>query len=166
MNTWIAVIGTLLGATIGGGIAFLNSYFQLQTQLKRDRQRVLLSRLEEIYELLWRIRKAYTLSSLEMVGKLSGTELADKLEADTVVPIERLELLIGFYAPTLFDLLQKLEEHRNTFGELVLKSILWDKRDANVRTQIMQSLGPELQNLGNLCVQMQKEVLLLSKDQF
>jgi gas vesicle protein len=163
MNPWIAIIGTLAGALIGGGLALLNAHFQLQRQAKRERQKLLLSKLEEIFELLSRIRKAYSLTSLQIVFKLSGTDAAQHTSDETLIPIERLQLLIGFYAPTLSGHLEKLEQHRNEFGELLAKSILWDKRDDKAKKEIFQAIEPGWRKLDKACAEMQEHVLLLSK---
>src|SRR5205823_3509102 len=100
MNTWIAIVAALAGAIVGGGIAFLNSFFQLRHQRVRERNRLLLSKLEEIHRVLSQFRDAYKDSMHERLLTAAG---ASKAEPPTKVPMETLQMLVGFYAPQLTD---------------------------------------------------------------
>jgi len=45
MNGWLGIIGVIIGALLGGGIAWFNSKFQLRHQAEMDRKKFLLSKL-------------------------------------------------------------------------------------------------------------------------
>lgn len=52
MTPWIGIIGTLLGAALGGWFALANSRIREKSETSRERRRLLLSKLEELFVLL------------------------------------------------------------------------------------------------------------------
>ena len=95
--------------------------------------------------------------------KIIATEAAKQFADETIVPIERLQLLIGFYVPELSDRLGQLEKCRNEFGHLIYKSIMLDEQNEKAKKEISNALEPEWTKLDNVCADIQKEVISLSK---
>src|SRR5262249_15566971 len=98
MNAWAGIIGTVLGVLIGGLIAWFNSRFQLRSQEAKDRKKLLLGKIEEIYDLLSQLNHSFTLLTLEQIKILTERtpfQAPDKVSA----PFDKLQMLISIYAP-------------------------------------------------------------------
>jgi iron-sulfur cluster repair protein YtfE (RIC family) len=118
---WIGVIGALAGAIVGGSIALINLRLQLREQRKRERNKLFLSKLEEIHKVLSKFRECYRGSIRERLLTAHGLE---KIEEDaSQVPIEKLKMLVGFYAPELAEHLRKVGDARKNYSGVLIKSI-------------------------------------------
>jgi uncharacterized protein (DUF697 family) len=156
---WIGVIGALVGAIIGGTIAFLNSFLQLREQRKRERNKLILSKLEETHEVLSKLREAYKWVIHERISKLYGKNIDQELQK---VPIERLKMLVGFYAPSLTDQLNMLEISQKVFGDALVESVV-ATTSLNSK-EALSNLFERESGINKICVDMQTEIVLISKN--
>jgi hypothetical protein len=95
MNGWLGIIGVIIGALLGGGIAWFNSKFQLRHQAEMDRKKFLLSKLEEIHELLSDYKHSYQMLTAEMLRRFASEDFAEPPELQAI-PSEKLKMLVGF----------------------------------------------------------------------
>lgn len=99
---WIAVIGTLAGALIGGGISYLNTQQQLKYQSERERKKYLLEKLDRLSESVEELRLLmFALSSKWPNPK--DTEGNIKGYSEAVAQMARVRGLVTIYAPELLD---------------------------------------------------------------
>ncbi len=70
MNAWIGIIGTVIGTFLGGGLAWLNSKFQMRSQTEKDRKKLMLQKMEEIHELLSDYKHSYKMLTAEMLKEV------------------------------------------------------------------------------------------------
>lgn len=163
MTVWIGVIGTILGTLVGGGLALLNTHLQFRHQVRRERQKLLLSKLEELHVVLSAFRKSYKTSTVDQVQKSLGADPSRRTEDEISVPIERLQLLVSFYTPELTALLQQIEKCRKEYETPLLKSVLSSKEGEATKKQNRNALFVEQKKLDKACADMQAEVVRLSK---
>ena len=97
MNAWVGFIGMVVGTLLGGGIAWFNSRFQLRHQTEQDRKKFVLSKLEEIHELLSDYKRSYQMLTAEMLKRFASEDFAELPELQAI-PSEKLKMLVGFYA--------------------------------------------------------------------
>lgn len=157
---WIGVIAALVGAIVGGSIAALISYLQTRTQRARETKKLLLSKLEETHEALSRLRFAYKKSLSERFATVAGT----KREMSGPPPIERLQMLVGFYAPELAPYLEKIEAARTSYGDAAAQTVSLDRDDEPTQKQKLGLLVAAEQKTSAACTEMQNEVIRLSKN--
>jgi hypothetical protein len=115
----IGVIAALVGAIVGGGIAALVSYLQTRNQKARETKKLLLSKPEEIHEVLSQLRYVYK----DSVYKSFAAVANGRRETSVAPPIERLEMLVGFYATELSPYLEGLEGARTAYEEAIAKTL-------------------------------------------
>ncbi len=127
VNAWIGIIGTVVGALLGGSAAWLSARFQLHRQEERERKRLFLSKLEELYEVVAQFKDSYKMSTMSLVKTLTAGEAADMSDLPAL-PIEKLQMLIGFYAPELEPLLVQLFLRREEFGNTIISCIRFDPK--------------------------------------
>jgi len=108
---WIGIIGTLCGALVGGGLALLNARLQFNQQVHRERQKLLLSKLEELHEVITKVQDSYEDFTLKTISNCLQIETPPKLkDAIGKAPIERVRLLVSIYAPELTGFVSELEQ--------------------------------------------------------
>ncbi|HEY9286250.1 MAG TPA: hypothetical protein VIP46_22555 [Pyrinomonadaceae bacterium] len=158
---WIGVIGALAGAIVGGSIALLNSRLQLREQRKRERNKLLLSKMEELHEVLSQFRECYRGSIRERLLTAHGLE---KIEEDmSKVPFEKLKMLVGFYVPELAEHLRKVMDARKSYGGVLIKSIGLERQGEPAMKNALAALFVAEGEVSKSCRDMQEEVVKLSK---
>lgn len=161
MNAWVGFIGIVVGTVLGGGIAWFNSSFQLHYQAERDRKRFVLSKLEEIHELLSDYKHSYQMLTAEMLKRLAS-EVFEELPELQAIPSEKLKMLVGFYAPELSASFSNVERFGEEYGELIGDHLLREKgREAQKKS--VSFLLFQSGKIGEACGAMQQEVIHLSK---
>jgi hypothetical protein len=101
MTAWIGIIGTVIGAIVGGGLTLLNAHLQTRRQAQQDRRKLILSKLEELYEAISHFRFMHHELFLQLMTE--GPNAGGKVEARERrgLLIDRILMLVGFYAPEL-----------------------------------------------------------------
>src|SRR5215213_3707706 len=155
MTTWIGVVAALVGAIVGGGIAFFNSQLQLREQRLREKKKLLLSKLEELHEVLSQFRESYRGSIHERLLTAAGAEkVAGNLPK---VPIEKLQMLVGFYAPELAEHLRKIEGARKDYGSVLMKTVGLERQNESAKKEALGALFAVEGNVSKSCIDMQAE---------
>ena len=122
MSAWIGIIGTIFGALLAGILSWFNPRFQLRYKEARDRKRFFLNNLEEIYEVLVQFKHLYTMLTLDQITTLVARQPFQKSEGPPV-PIERLQMLVGFYAPELSPQLEQLLNSRKEYSQSLVERV-------------------------------------------
>jgi len=157
---WIGIIAALVGAMVGGGIAALVSYLQTRAQRARETKKLLLSKHEEIHEVVSQVRYAYKNSLRKTFAAVANATR----EMSGAVPIERLQMLVGFYAPELSSYLEKLEAAQTSYGEAIAKTLRIETDAESIQKQKLGVLVAAEQKISAACTEMQSEVIRLSKN--
>ncbi len=131
MADWATLVGTIAGAGIGGGIAYLVMKQQHSHELALETNRRQLSNYEAIHEVLSKIAHQAGVLNFGVIGdlgygsKLKGDILGDKM------PTERLHMLVDFYArdlkPDTAAIDAQLKVLARVIGEVLLQK---DRGDA------------------------------------
>jgi len=151
MTALVGVIGTLLGVILGGWFAFANARRQQQHQDVREKRRLVLSKIEELFLVL---EKHRTLISRD-VSLINGQHIAEtrgetdselyfeKTSTDDEIPSrEKTDMLVLFYVP---DVVEDYAKFVNTFDvsrRLVLGVLLAykdnsdDQEKADIRVEM------------------------------
>lgn len=159
MSEWVGIIS----AMIGGILALLGVSLQSRRQAHHDKRKLLLAKLEELYSALSLLRKSYKAADLEAVSHITGSELASEVKNALPVPIEKLQMLVGIYAPELTAHLERVEKARDAYGYLYGQYILVpDKRGEAGKTAI-SALFSQQSEIQQACVEMQAAVASLAR---
>lgn len=108
---WLLFVGPLLGVLMGGFLASVAKLIELRHQRKMEQNKVVLARVEELYDLLIRypviwietLDKYYGGISNETFGKLIGTGFVQ-------APVVKVDLIIDLYFPELRPRLERIYE--------------------------------------------------------
>lgn len=159
MNVWVGVIS----AVIGGLLTMLGASLQSRRQIHHDRRKLLLAKVEELYSALALLKKSYKAADVEAVSHITGSELSSEVKGALPVPIEKLEMLVGIYAPELSTYLERVEKSRNAYGYLYGEYIkVADKRDEASKAAI-SALFYQQSEIQLACAEMQAAVAALAR---
>src|SRR6185503_18650968 len=122
MTAWIGIIGTVIGALLAGGAAWLNARSQIRRQEERDRKKYILSKLEELYEAITHLRRHYAELTIREMMHLAG-RIPMEPSKILPLPIGKIQMLIGFYAPELEPLIDVLLKCRNDYSAVLARRI-------------------------------------------
>jgi hypothetical protein len=128
--------GAIAGALIGGGIAYHVTKQQHGHEMRLEQQRRLLASLEAIHEVLSTIAHQ---AGILNVGVLGDIGYNSKFKGDLLkerMPVERLDMLVDFYAPTLKPDVQAINKQLELLARIVSEIILKKDRgdDWNAKT--------------------------------
>jgi hypothetical protein len=158
MTAWIGIIGVV----IGGALTFLSGYIQQQRQIRRDRQKLLLSKLEEIHEVLSQYRLTYRGVMSEIIKGIPN-DTPPEFKDLPHVPTEKLQMLVGFYASELREHLDLIEARRKEYAQLFFKTFGPENELGNTNQRAFAVLTEPSKMLDHACASMQAEVIALSK---
>jgi hypothetical protein len=164
MAVWVGVIAALSGALLGGGLALLNARLQFNQQIQRERKKLVLTKLEELHEVLTKVRKSYEASTLDRISDYFNVETPADAKDAMKTPIERVHLLVSFYAPNLNDSLSRLEELRMDYGKVLSNAILYSKSDTASKQKTLGALQVEWKKIDTALGELQTQVVALSRN--
>lgn len=165
MAAWFGVITTLVGVVVGGLITTLTSFLQLREQRRREKNKLILSKLEEIHKVLSRFREL-NIKTFGARGKDAQLNLFEG-EIERKVLLQELEMLTGFYASELLDDLLKLQQSNKKYSRALVKTLQERKeRKANgeaIEDEIAFSIEAEIKEVEGMCFGMQLKVITSSQ---
>lgn len=169
MTAWIGIIGTIVGALLAGGAAWFNARSQIRRQEERDRKNHILSKLEELYEAITQLRRHYAeLTITEMMTLAQVDRSAMKPPDMQPLPLNKIQMLVGFYAPELEPLMEQLLKCRDDYGAVIARR--FELMYLEPEPQIEEAMKNCLANfrdkgliLSEVCEYMQKALVLISK---
>jgi hypothetical protein len=104
-----ALIGTMLGAVIVGGAAYFILRRPHRHYSKEDQKKFFLGKLEQIYEVSADIRDLYRKSSEDILRYIVTDEGSKSWKETRVIPLQKMKMLVAFYAPQLDSYMKKVE---------------------------------------------------------
>lgn len=160
MSLWILIAGTLVGTLLGGLLGLVNTKVQLKTQINRDRERLVLGKLEELHQVLSQFKQAYADLSF-MAGSHAAIE--EMIKQHSSIPTEKLNMLVGFYAPELSSKLEAVEQLSREYDNALAQFIQWDEKDEETKKKTLSTATDLKQRLDRACSEMQSGIIALSR---
>jgi hypothetical protein len=159
-NAWIGLIGAFAGALIVG----LSHYFSARSQFKWDRaweqKTFVRSKLEDLFTAVGDLRDAYIDMYAGCVTRLPH----QRIDVPKEFPVERLRMLVGFYAPEVRPFLPRLEEAKREFGTAMLQLIAKQEiADAEGWSEGIDRVGGTFKRLDSIFDEIENELIALSK---
>lgn len=179
MRTWIKDLIPLLTTVFGGVVGWLVARYQQSRLESREKNKIILQKLEELHEALTRF-----MDNLVVIWHESSiTEMDDA--ASRVIPRhllpprttfkaepgseDRIKVLIGFYTPQLADQWQKIEEASGDFCEMAIRTaagdlleLLGDKKE-EAKPSNARAIIDQLDRIYVMCEEMKKKVVEISE---
>lgn len=150
-------LAALLGTALGGLISYLAAVHQQNRQHRRERENLLLAKVEETYQAGVEVRDGYRVAWGEMTGRLAlgqfgGVENLKKIE------IDRVRMLVELYFPTLEASLKSLEAAAEVFSDAIGNAVSSIDQPECVRVRFQRPLFDGFDGVDEACVQFLKEV--------
>lgn len=179
MNGWIKDIMPVLTAIIAGVAGWFVARYQLGRQESREKNELILQKLEELYQDLSRFVENLAVS-LHQSTATNLENLASSVIPKHLMPLkptfnaepvseDRIKALIGFYAPELSEDWTKLEAASGDFCEMVIRTsaggvleMLGDKKE-RAKTPNSRAVIEQLDKVYLMCEGMKKKVIEISK---
>ena len=139
MAEWVGLIGALAGTAIGGFVTYKVANQQHAHERRTDRQHRQIEALEAIYELLSSITSQASTLNMGVIGDLGYNS---PLKADILkerIQLDRLKMLVDFYAPVLKPHVKSMSAYLATIGEAVGEVMLNKNRTEEWKTRTVQS---------------------------
>lgn len=162
MNSWIGIIGAIVGVLVGGGLSWLNSRFQLKQQEIKDRKKLLLGKLEELYEIVSQINQTYSELTSEQL-KIVSDRLEFNIPNSPKIPTDRLNMLVDFYAIELKSTRLRLTKCCEEYGEVLVNRISLELRGNDEIKRFIDDLRREDTKLSQACTVMKMHIAKLTK---
>jgi hypothetical protein len=164
---FIGVVGVVIGCLLTGLFSIVNSYFQAVAVKEREKNKLILEKLESLFETLGILREFYGETFKTFHRYLIGSEALP-----TVAPPESDEMmkvlcLQSFYAPSLKDKISQLFTEIQEFTAFKTSVLLYiaskvvDAAEVNKITKNGQAI---LRKINTSCLGIQEELAKLSKE--
>lgn len=178
MNAWIGSISALLGIMLGGLISWLITRQQLRHQELRERNKTVLSKLEELHQLLGDYAiSLFAIISVQIESEadqlrslLKNTfpkvQLPDRPEREkkNVMSLDRISLLVGAYAPDLNGHLDNLVAVTGEFSQASRELTVAKLRSQQTgKSESYERLVDRFGAIDRICTEMQVEVINITK---
>ena len=162
MNTWTAIVASLLGVIVGGGLSWLSARSQSKRDERREKRKHILAKLEELHEVISAYRHEFNLLTSDRFAVASGAAGWYEKESKPL-PKEKLRMLVGFYASDLVSFLERVEQAGNEQRAVALQCASIHRESEPARSQLVGALMEKQQQTDLACEAMQKQIVLLSK---
>lgn len=158
----IGVVGTLLGGLVGGLLTYLNSTALAKLEMKWQQVRLRQEKLEEISGLLDQVQHRYDKLAGDMLLKVeTGKPLEQSGER---LPIDRLRILMEFYAPSMLDDWPKLEEGRELFSKVFLDIMSDTQRTKPEKQELNSRAFTAAREVTKVCRSLSEKAALLARE--
>jgi len=164
MNEWVPVISAFVGALVAGFLSYRAAAIRLSKEETAEKRAIILQKLEETHQVVRSIRQSYRESIVHMIRFL----LVNQSESSASVPIEidRLQMLVGFYFPSILSLVEVLETEQHRFGSVIAESIVAATKPNAARQALADSVVQQGNKIDAACNELMKAVTLLARDHF
>lgn len=164
----LTLLGVIVGALLTGILSLLNSYFQATAQTERERNKLILEKLEELFGSIEILRIHYKNSFLTHHRYLILTEDLPKAVApEESNPMVKILGLASFYAPDLKTQLNQMVEDASAFSKFQKEVLLYlsqNKVDQSEVDRITSQGKTTMEKINKSCLDMQEEITDLSKN--
>jgi hypothetical protein len=145
MNEWIPVFAAFTGALVAGLISYRAAAIKMNKEDKAEKRTFILGKLEETHEVARTIRISYRKTYGDTVKLLMTNE--HETRGDSLVEIDRLFMLVGFYFSELLPAIEILEKSRVQFGAILADSIVAVTIPDTPRQPLLDSLHQQYRQL-------------------
>lgn len=159
-SIWLLIVATLGGALLGGAMGLLNTRMLTKSMFSRERERLILAKLEELHEALSQFALGY--ADLALLAS-SDAEAVDLLKQHWSIPEARVAMLVGFYAPALRPKLENVERLSDEFDRALGRLVGSKGGDDEERVAAMAAAEDAGRRLERACKEMQAELISLSR---
>jgi hypothetical protein len=137
LEAWLGLIGALGGVLIAGVIerVRLSDQFLREKRWEHDQDRR--KRLEELFEVIDEIRTGYKKSFNNAIMRV---EHGHSEVEQTRLPISRMRMLVGIYAPEATEALMQFENAYQQYGDALAATIGADSSPKPERQRILGAL--------------------------
>lgn len=162
MDSWIGVIGTLLGGMAGALSTYLVADAHARRQMRWESVKLTQSKLEELAQVLDEVAHHYVKISGDALMRV---QFGKPYKSDgTRIPHSRLAMLVNFYAPELTLDLQALTEMTKRYGEVLAEAIRDVPRDTTQKQELNGRLLVGSSQIGDKCEEMSKKAATIAKE--
>jgi|GEM_PF-4135152 len=164
----LTLLGVIVGALLTGILSLLNSYFQATAQTEREKNKLILEKLEELFGSIEVLRIHFKNSFLIHHRYLILTEdLPKAAPPEESNPIVKILGLASFYAPNLKPQLNQMVEDASLFSKFQKEVLLYlanKKVDQGEIDRIINQGKTIMEKINKSCLDMQKDITDLSKN--
>ena len=155
MDTWIGIIGTLLGGVVGAGTTYLTANAHARRQMKWESVKLTQNKLEELAQVLDEVSYHYKKISGDALMRV---QFGKPYQSDgSRIPHNRLAMLVHFYAPELLSNLESLTKATNSYGETLAEAILGFERNTQQKQELSGRLLKDAHRVEDMCEKMTKK---------
>jgi hypothetical protein len=128
METIIGIAGTIIGVILGGVISWLHSKDQRNHEIAKERRQLLLSKYEELHELLSSVQGcAYDLL-MQLISEAAYDVSFDASKIKNKMPMNQVKMIIDFYIPELKVELEYLNKQTVSLYQIVFKFMVSENK--------------------------------------
>lgn len=156
MEAWLGLIGALGGVAITGILERLrvSDQLRLEKRLQYDQDRR--TRLEELFEVIDEVRTTYNKSFTNALMRVEHGRQEEQLSR---LPISRMRMLVGIYAPPASDALAQFEVAYQKYSDALAATIGADKLPKPERQRILGDLARQSEAIDACCDRLADEVV-------
>lgn len=163
LNSLIAALSALAGATIGGIMTLRAAREQLRHDREKEDRQLHLAKLEQAYEALERVKDgAATLNTQSIVRLSHGQNVQAALQER--VPTDRATLLIQFYVPELSTHMDQINEKWLRFGRSVGEAILRQDLSDQDKGDLILNLVEQNLSISSEATDIQKQLAAKARE--
>ena len=163
----LTLLGVLVGGLLTGFFSILNSYFQAVALDEREKNKLILGKLEELFDTIEVLRIYHKNSLFTFHRYLIRTEAVPvAMPSDENLPTVKILALVSFYAPELEPKLNQLLQDISEFSSFQKDVLLLLKsgESGQDKTDQLTINGQErMSRINQSCLDMQKEISVISK---
>jgi hypothetical protein len=163
----LPILGVIIGALLAGFFLIVNSYLQTTAVDERERKKLILGKLEELFDIIELVRVEHKNSLLTFHRYLIQTE-----EVPIAMPPEeksqavKILALVNFYAPELNPKLSQLVEDLSAFPGFQTEVGLFLQSGSNNKEEIARITDngkAYMRKINESCLEMQREISVIAK---
>jgi hypothetical protein len=153
---WTALIG-LFGVIIGGFLTYIINYTQFNRDKKLKQEQIIQQKLEQICEIAEEINRSYSILMGEAIAFVKfGRKMEMKINP---IQLDKLKMLIYFYAPSLKELYNNLFEAASVHAEGIAFILNPSVNDKNTLLELIIKLNQGMTNQCTALVESSANIL-------
>lgn len=163
MTAWLGLIGAILGTAIGGIIAYYTAAQKLKHERNLDKDKRLIASFESIHELLSKVSDQASILNIGILGDLG---FGNRLKGDLIkekVPLDRLRMLVDFYAPTIRGEVQEISNQFAIIVRSATEVLLQKERSEDWKGKTVEASAIASVEITNLTKKAQEKLSVLVK---
>lgn len=136
METIIGIAGTIIGVILGGVISWLHSKDQRNHEFAKERRQLLLSKYEELHELLSGVQGCVYDLLMQLLSEAAYDVSFDASKIRNKMPMNQVKMIIDFYIPDLKEDLEFLNKQTVSLYQIVGKSVLTENKTKTYQAEL------------------------------